>query len=406
MKRFLNVKYIKILSLIRGGYKPDTQQVIHRSPHVDIIKGWAMLTIIVCHVSSSFFPDIARQLLGNPWNVPIFFIIGGFFLKIESLGNPMQFLKRKLKALYIPATIIYGLNVLLHNLFVYIGWYPLGDNHPATGVPFTLYGIKETAMGILKVICAGGSGELTMGAMWFLYTLLYAFVGILIVYTLVSFIVKDATKRFQWMTVVFMFIAVVSCVLSQRHHITISRFSTAATAMFLIWYGMIINKKWQWRYNQWWVFILACVSFFHCILMHQGRMTLAHNQYQDLAMLIAGCTAAIYIWGFIGKKMEQNIVGKFLALMGRESLYLMAFHITGFFVCNSLLVYLGVFSSADSRGLYTYNLGNNGWLLLVYVSFGIATSFAIIFAFRWLKGMALYQMETHRKSISKENEKQ
>lgn len=341
--------------------------------------------IIVCHASSSLFPDIARQLFGNPWDVPIFFIIGGFFLKIESLGDPVRFLKRKLKVLYLPATIIYGLNVLLHNLFVHIGWYPLGETHPATGVPFTLYGIKDTAIGILKVFCAGGSGELTMGAMWFLYTLLYSFVGILIVYILISVAIKDDIKRYQWMTVVLMIIAVASCVLSQNYHITVSRFSTAATAMFLIWYGMIINKKWQWRYDQWWVLIFAIVIFIHCILMHRGRMTLAHNQYQDLAMLIAGSSAAIYIWGFIGKKIEKNFVGKFLALMGRESLYLMAFHITGFFACNSLMESFGVFSPIEGRGLYTYNLGNNGLLLLLYVGFGIATSFAIIFAFRGLK---------------------
>lgn len=129
-----------------------------------------MLTIIMFHTSTSLFPNITQQLLGNLWNVPVFFIIGGFFLKIETLEEPVRFLKRKLKALYMPATIIYGLNVLLHNLFVYIGWYPLGETHPATGVTYSLYGIKETAIGILKVICAGGSGELTMGAMWFLYT--------------------------------------------------------------------------------------------------------------------------------------------------------------------------------------------------------------------------------------------
>lgn len=374
---------ISSLAAIGGG----TQQ--SRYAHVDIIKGWAMLTIIMFHTSTSLFPNITQQLLGNLWNVPVFFIIGGFFLKIETLEEPVRFLKRKLKALYMPATIIYGLNVLLHNLFVYIGWYPLGETHPATGVTYSLYGIKETAIGILKVICAGGSGELTMGAMWFLYTLLYSFVGILVVYSLLSIITRDAVKRSQWTTVILMLIAVVSCVLSQNYNITFSRFSTAATAMFLIWYGMIINKKWQWEYDQWWAFILAIVIFIHCILMHRGGMTLAHNRYQDIIMLIAGSSAAIYIWGFIGKKIEHSLAGKFLALMGRESLYLMAFHITGFFICNSLMEALGVFTPLDNKGLYTYFLGNNVWLLLLYVCFGIGTSFAILFTFRGIKGLIM-----------------
>ena len=225
--------------------------------------------------------------------------------------------------------------------------------------------------------------------MWFLYTLLYAFIGIIIIYTVISVITKDNSKRFQWMTIISLFLAAISCVLSQKYNITISRFSTALTAMFLIWWGMIINKKWQWKYNQWWVFIIAFIIFVHCVVMHKGRMVLAHNSYQDLPMLIVGSTAAIYIWGFIGRKIENNLIGKFLALMGRESLYLMAFHVIGFFICNSIMVKTGFFSINDTKGLYTFNMGNNGWLLLAYVISGIVSSFTIIYTFRGLKELLL-----------------
>lgn len=78
--------------------------------------------------------------------------------------------------------------------------------------------------------------------------------------------------------------------------------------MFLIWWGMIINKKWQWKYDQEWVFIIAIIIFVHCVLVHKGRMVLANNCYQDLPMLIVGSTAAIYIWGFIGRKIENNLI--------------------------------------------------------------------------------------------------
>ena len=118
-------------------------------------------------------------------------------------------------------------------------------------------------------------------------------------------------------------------------------------------------------------------------------MVLAHNCYQDLPMLIVGSTAAIYIWGFIGRKIENNIIGKFLALMGRESLYLMAFHIIGFFICNSIMVRLGFFSINETKGLYTFDMGNNEWLLLVYVISGILSSFTIIYTFRGIKGLLL-----------------
>jgi hypothetical protein len=65
---------------------------------------------------------------------------------------------------------------------VSIGWYPIGGEHPALGIPFSYYDIKDVVIRILKVFVAGGSGELSMGAMWFLYSLLYAFIGIVIIY--------------------------------------------------------------------------------------------------------------------------------------------------------------------------------------------------------------------------------
>lgn len=82
-----------------------------------------MLTIVIFHTSSEMFTGLVPQWLGNPWNVAIFFIIAGFFMKDENLIHPKIFIWRKLKVLYVPATIIYVLAILLHNVFVDLGWY-------------------------------------------------------------------------------------------------------------------------------------------------------------------------------------------------------------------------------------------------------------------------------------------
>lgn len=367
----------------------DIQITVKRIAHIDIIKGWAMLTIILFHVNQSYVSGFWANLLGNHWNVAVFFIIAGFFMREEILGQPFRFLKSKFKRLYIPATIIYTLCVLLHNVFVKIGWYPLGGCHPYTGGPFILYGWKETCLGLAKVLAAGGSGELAMGAMWFIYSLLYAFVGMTILYWLICLLCKNSKNRFQLMTIILLLIASVSCVLSQRSGITVSRVSTSATAMFLVWLGMIINKKLNWQYNNWWVFVIAILVFTHCVFMQRGGMSLAGNKYQDLIFLTVGSTAVIYVWGFIGKKIENSIIGRFLALLGRESLYLMAFHIIGFFICNSLLAKVGFFTTGDEMG-YTYNIGHNFLLLLLYVSFAIGTSFVLLYGYRGIKRFMIY----------------
>lgn len=376
-------------------HNSDMQITAKRSAHIDMIKGWAMLTIIIFHVNQTCVSGLWANLLGNHWNVAVFFIIAGFFLKEEALGKPHRFLKSKFKRLYVPATIIYALCVLLHNVFVIIGWYPLGGCHPYTGAPFILFGWRKTGLGLAKVLAAGGSGELAMGAMWFIYSLLYAFVSMTILYWLICFICKSKENRLYLMTIVLLLIASVSCVLSQRYGITVSRFSTSATAMFLIWWGMIVNQKLSWQYNKWWVLVIAILVFTHCVFMQRGVMSLAGNKYQDLILLTVGSTAAIYVWGFIGRKIENSFIGRFLALLGRESLYLMAFHIIGFFICNSLLVKVGVFTTGNEMG-YTYNIGNNFLLLLLYVSFAIGTSFVLLYGYRGVKKILIHGLYDKR----------
>jgi fucose 4-O-acetylase-like acetyltransferase len=214
-----------------------------RDTSVDIIKGWAMFTIIIFHASSGCFYGYVPSLLGNAWNVAVFFIVAGFFLKTEELSKPIPFIKRKLKRLYIPATIIYSIAILLHNVFVHIGWYPLEHLHPATGTPFYLYSVKEIIVDLIKVLLTAASGELVMGAMWFLYTLLYAFIGMSLVYWVICRYTKTEKSRFWLMTTIVLAVSTTSCVLSQNYNLTFSRLSTAMTAMSLIWWGHILNKK-------------------------------------------------------------------------------------------------------------------------------------------------------------------
>ena len=355
-----------------------------RDETVDIIKGWAMLTIIIFHCSSSCFPASISSLIGNPWNVPIFFIVGGFFLNPRKMENPISFLKGKIKRLYLPATIVYSLSILLHNLFVYIGWYPLGGSHPSNGLPFAYYGIKEIGIGLIKVLCAGGSGELVMGAMWFLYTLLYAFVAMAIIYWMVCKLCCEDRTRHNLMFIVLSVIAIGSCIMTQKYGLTVNRISTAMTAMFLMWWGMMLHMRIKHNYNGKWLFGFALIVFIHCVIMQRTELKLAKNEYQDLVFLTIGCSAAIIVWKYIAQIIQKTLIGRFIALVGKESLYLMMFHIVGFFICNSLLEYLGVFSNGDKKGLYTFVMGDNWLLLMLYVFFGVTVPLGIMFIYRRL----------------------
>lgn len=362
-----------------------------RIADVDIIKGWAILSVIVFHIYCDCFPVYVDQLLGRGWNVAVFFVVAGFFIKDDDLDNSINLIKKKIKRLYIPASIIYAISVLLHNIFVSIGWYSLGEIHLGNGNPFELYGIRDVLIRLLKVLFAGGSGELVMGAMWFLYSLLYAFIGIAFLDWIIQFFIKKKEIRFYLLTIVLLKLAVISCILTQRYDFTISRICTSLTAMFLIWWGMILNQKVCWHYDNIWLFIIALVLFVQCMVLSHRVPVLALNQYQDLLHLVIGSSSLIYIWGYIGNKIQQSIVGRFFSLLGRESLYLMAFHILGFFICNSLLLWIGVFKATDAKEMYTFAIGDNFLLLIVYVSISVGVSLGLIYLWRYLRNCILYK---------------
>jgi hypothetical protein len=112
-------------------------------------------------------------------------------------------------------------------------------------------------------------------------------------------------------------------------------------------------------------------------------MTMALNRYQDLFYVVCCCTAAIYIWGYIGKLIGNNIIGEFLALLGRESLYFMALHILGFFICNSMLLYFDIVNMDSTKGLYTYEMNGSWPILGLYILFAILVPYVIICGFRY-----------------------
>lgn len=353
-----------------------------RYMYLDIVKGWTIISIVIHHITNNLFSTNVAHLMGNPWNVAVFFVLGGYFLKLDQLSQSKTFISKKIKSLYLPATIIYSSAVLLHNLFVYVGWYPLGELHAGNGHPFCYYGIKEVLIGLMKVLLCGSSGELVMGAMWFLYALLYAFLGLWLIW----YLIKRMKHSFDIMTFVILSMSIISCVLTQKYSFTISRFSVSLTAMWLIWMGMIVNQRLKWTYDNFWGFLISIVVFVMCFVLQHVRLTMATNQYQDLLHLCGGTLCYIYICCFIARKIEHTIVGNMLAIIGKESLYIMALHILGFFMCNSVLTMGGVFSADAHRGMYTFSIDENVALFLLYLLFGIGVPLVFAFCFRKVIG--------------------
>ena len=348
-----------------------------------------MISIVCEHISSDFFPVWLTAF----WPVAFFFVVAGFFLKEETLLRPVGFIRHKFMTIYLPGTIIYVLAVLLHNVFVRNGCYPLGAEHPMTHEAFAMWDTKTCIIKTLKTVVAP-NGELVMGAMWFLYALFFS----LCFLSLSAVVAKRVSKEKLTTNSVLWLILVLTATLSiwlSTHGIKIPRISNAVTIMIFIQCGMLMRQKLKWNYDSWCCGIIALVIYAQRIILPHGYMSFAVGLYPDLILPLASSVAATYFVLFISKKIERlKNVTTVLTYIGRKSLYIMALHIAGFFLCTKLIDIMGLGTDLNmSAMLYTYRTGANALLAAMYLLFGIGVPLLIMFIYD--KAKALIIQYTH-----------
>lgn len=309
-----------------------------RSISVDIAKGIAITAIVLGHISYAYPKTSlldAHDLI-YLWHVPVFFILGGFFIKEEQLLQPWTWFKKKFLKLYLKILYFYIPAVLLHNVFINIGWYSTESVNPVISSYITIDFVKQT---VLSILCAGR--EPILGAMWFVYVLFMALIGLSLISWLLNKLNKDKSKLSCLRFIILLAFTIVSGIVSNKYGFTIRRFSNVFTAMLLIDIGWIMNKKWQLKYNNKYIVVICALIAFEIVCM-LGGVELNGNEYKDITQLIIAAPAVLYCIMYFSKKIEHTLIGKGLAKAGFDSFYIMALHFVGFKVCTISLHTIGL----------------------------------------------------------------
>ena len=201
--------------------------MITRVVYVDILKGFSMMAVVLFHIDCQF-PKASwfcPYMFGDMWHVPLFFLLSGFFIKDEKLSDIKDFLKSKLKVLYVKGLYYFIPVVLLHNYFIYWGWYKMDYSYSGEFV-------KILEMGdfwwlILKNFLLM-SREPIVGAMWFVDSLLIAMVGLCLLKWVTTFL--KVNKDF-WFCIMVLILVVMSNVLTREYGVVIPKISNSITAM-------------------------------------------------------------------------------------------------------------------------------------------------------------------------------
>lgn len=347
---------------------------------VDIAKGCAIIAIVLGHIGFSY-PSCnlidSSTLFFGLWHVAVFFIVAGFFIKEEQLVLPKLWFEKKFSTLYLKILYFYIPAVLFHNLLISIGWYSLGSTEPIIREYSSLDFVKQMVL----TVCLGGR-EPIVGAMWFVYVLFMALIGL----SIVSWGIKKISKtdrQYEWLRcIVILIMCIVAGLLSNKYDLTIRRFSNTFTAMLLIYLGKVMFQKMKLSFDNGYLAV-ACALIAFEIASMLGGVALNGNEYRDILQLVVAAPAVLYVIMYIGKHIEKYWLGRGIAYVGNNSFYVMALHFVGFKLCTMFLKVI------EYRGVFledlTPNVGNNIALLLLYAMFGVGFPLVFMWGFRRMK---------------------
>lgn len=178
--------------------------------------------------------------------------------------------------------------MLLHNVFISMGWYSLQSTDPVINT----YSISDFIKQIILTVCCAGR-EPIVGAMWFVSVLFMALIGLSIISWIISRLTSDRSKRDWACFTALLTFAVIAGILSNKYGFTIRRFSNVFSAMLLIYIGWLMNRKWELRYDNPNLMVVCALITFEVLCM-LGGVSLNGNRFSDILQLIVVAPAVLY----------------------------------------------------------------------------------------------------------------
>lgn len=327
-----------------------SKDMVLRDQTWDAIKGIAILLMVVGH---SGCPYYLRNFI-YLFHMGLFYYASGHFFKPCGIDGILPFLKKKIVGLYLPFLMWGGIYVLLHNSFYSFGWYT-----DAYSLGFL---IKKLVMTVLfKDV------ENLLAPLWFLQSL---FKGLTLTY-IVCLIPK---KWLQWVLVIMLYLIGWICYEKGVHlFYSMNRDMGIVIAIFL---GYELKKN-SFLQAKWWImaFVVLLLSSCFCV-----RIDLVGGGLGQLGMFpILTLAGFIFIRGFMYICQQKlDFCYKIFVWLGRNSLYILILHFTGFHLLSEMMLYFGVGNSDSLSNLTILNGINNSAWFIPYTLSGLLLPFVYL----------------------------
>lgn len=354
------------------------KNVKKRYEWLDIIKAICIIAVVIFHIDYksnisilNIFWEYLSKVSGL-YKVTIFYCIAGITLNNEKMKKTFSFLFHKFKKLYLKVLIIGLCSVLLHNVFINIGFYKLGFSYP--GRIMSVYGIKDFIVNTIYTVFLGNR-EIILGAFWFVYSLIICFIMLALIEYLINKL-KFIKYRREFRIIVTFFLMVTSICVSNCFNITIPRFSNSLVGLFLLDFtNYLFANKFLANNN---LYLLLCCIINLLIAPFFGRISMNTNEITSPFFLLVIVGSALYLLIYISKKMENKKYFNFMKYIGKNSFSIMAFHFIGFKIGGYILNLLGF---NEDIGLLL-PIADNILIIVYYLIFGILVSLNISYVLK------------------------
>jgi len=331
-----------------------------RNIAVSYSKGLAIIGIVLGHACAGTFTD---WVLGE-FHLTFFFFVSGYCFKEKYLDDFKGFAKRRVEGLYYPYIKWSVLLWLVWNLFEKLSVIELAKRY--FFVFFTMTGHCPL-----------------LGGYWFLQDL---FIGSFIFYLFVKLFGKHHPVLGG------LLLLIISMVLS-RWHLALYVYINAKQilASFFIYCGYLYRRTEE-RFEvdwKWW--LTSVILVFVSVLGWKGSINEVDNWQVLLPCVLAGLPMSVTMLSVCKTLEKKNIgaVGRYLKLVGDNSLTLLTWHFPAFMLVSLLIV--GVYGLPFERALempIIYDYQSEWWwiyfIIGVMVTSGLAYCNKLI-KNRWLK---------------------
>ena len=345
-----------------------------RTPSFTILKAIAIILVVIAHSAAPAYLSNFAYMVG----VPAFFVLSGYFFKLDNLDNTSDFVIRRTKTLYLPFIKWGVFFLILHNLFFEVGFLSESYGNAQGGVTHP-YNWTQAAQHLWSMVFnMSGYDPFMAGAFWFFRALFLANIAFIFLFKTTRQLGKFKTSTLQVVSVIVLAFLLALWQASMGLHITgvAQGGYRELMGIVLLGIGFLLRRADETPDSSIWhnpIIMLAASSVVLMILTFVYPISMAAKPGSVLSvpiLTIAGTAAFIWLRGlseFILQLPEKYT--QWLQFTGENSLYIFVFHLLAFKVASMIKV--GVYqldwAMVGGHPVVQHELGDGFWLLYIFV---------------------------------------